>query len=104
MSCQLLTFRYFVQHCFLLANVSKTLEAIFNCKLLGMAIASVELKHTHPNPPDHIARVVRHPPLGHLFFEVELLLQVDVQDGGDIFPSVSSQKRTAEGGPTGKSN
>ena len=104
MSCQLLTLCYLVQHCFILAIVSKTLETILNSQLLGMAIASVELKHTHSNPSDHVARVVRHPPLRHLFLEVELLLQVDVQNGGDVFSTVSSHKRTAEGGPPGKSN
>ena len=98
------TLCYLVQHCFILAIVSKTLEAILNSQLLGMAIASVELKHTHSNPSDHVARVVRHPPLRHLFLEVELLLQVDVQNGGDVFFTVSSHKRTAEGGPPGKSN
>ena len=98
-SSKFLTFVCFIKHSFLLASFSEALKRVFYRQLLRVTVAGIQLENAHAQAPNHITRIVGHPPLGQLVINVELLLEVDVQHGGDGLATVLSQKRAAVGGP-----
>ena len=89
----------YVRHSFIVFLIFNTLESVFNCKLLGVVEAAVELDRAVVDGLDHVTGVVTGPPLGHLGVEVHAPLQVHVHHLLDPVPGVAVGEGGAEGRP-----